>query len=86
MHFPGTFSLLLGVVIAVPAPLPAQGQPLTKPKTQAGAAGKPARPKLTPQQERGYQMLESAEAEASGLQPDMRAFLLSSARNAIARS
>ena len=32
--------------------------------------------KRTPEQERGLRLLNSAEAEAAGLQPDMRAFVL----------
>jgi hypothetical protein len=34
------------------------------------------RPKLTPQQEHGLLLLKVAQAEATGLQPDMRAFVL----------
>ena len=41
--------------------------------------------KLTPQQERGLRLLKAAEAEAAGLQPDMRAFVLWRASYAYAK-
>jgi hypothetical protein len=59
--------------------LPAQNAPTKKstpivPSTKNPA--KPAKAKLTPQQEHGLRLLSSAESEAPGLQPDMRAFVL----------
>jgi hypothetical protein len=41
--------------------------------------------KLTPEQEHGIRLLQSAEAEAAGLEPDMRAFVLSRVANAYRR-
>ena len=53
---------------------PAYAQTSTAPpeRTQKKAAEL----KRTPQQERGLRLLESAQAEAAALQPDMRAFVL----------
>ena len=47
-------------------------------KTPAKAAQKPpaAKAKLTPDQQRGLRLLKASEAEAAGLQPEMRAFVL----------
>ncbi|HJT68822.1 MAG TPA: hypothetical protein VJ731_01410 [Terriglobales bacterium] len=42
------------------------------------------KPKLTPDQERGLRLLKAAEAEAAGLEPDMRAFVLWRASHAYA--
>jgi len=36
----------------------------------------PSKPRLTPRQERGVRLLQSAEAEAADLQPDMQAYVL----------
>jgi hypothetical protein len=60
--------LLLSICLfgqSAPTPIPA--------KT---AQTKPVEPKLTPKEERGRRLLQSAEAEAAALQPDMRAFVL----------
>src|SRR6266496_2528307 len=40
------------------------------------ATQQPQQPKLTSQQEQGLRLLKAAEAEAAGLAPDMRAFVL----------
>ena len=46
----------------------------TQPKTPSRSQN--ASPKLTPEQQRGLRLLQAAEAESSGLQPKMRAFVL----------
>ncbi len=52
----------------------AQSKPAAKnPPTLKPAA---AKPKLTPEQVRGLRLLKASEAEAAGLQPEMRAFVL----------
>jgi hypothetical protein len=57
----------------------AQIAPATK-RGSSGTTGQPtqkaAPPKLTPQQEQGLRLLKAAEAEAGGLEADMRAFVL----------
>ena len=50
----------------------AQSKALTKEATRAPAA----KVKLTPEQQRGIRLLKASEAEAAGLQPEMRAFVL----------
>ena len=40
------------------------------------AKKKPPKPKLTLQQEQGLRLLQSAEAEAAGLEPPMRTYVL----------
>jgi hypothetical protein len=62
-------------------------QPATTVPAQATAAKKPsppstAKPKLTPAQEQGMQLLRSAQAEAAGLEPEMHAFVLWQVANA----
>ena len=44
--------------------------------TDAGGQKVTVEKKLTPKEERGHRLLQSAEAEAASLQPDMRAFVL----------
>jgi hypothetical protein len=56
-------------LIAQDKPAPAAPRPTPPAKTKA------PEPKLTPQQERGSLLLKNAEAEATGLQPDMRAYI-----------
>ena len=45
-------------------------------KNPANTEKKAAEPKLTKQQQRGLRLLQSAQAEAAALQPDMRAYVL----------
>ena len=54
-----------------PTPPSLQTQSLSKP-----TKNKPLRPKLTAQQRQGLRLLKSAEAEAAGLQPPMRTYVL----------
>ncbi len=72
-------------VFSVSAWAPAQDASVSKPATtvpaQAAPAKKlptpsPAKAKLTPAQEQGMRLLRSAQAEADGLEPEMRAFVL----------
>ncbi len=56
------------------AQAPAKKPPSTKSRAQL--SHKPPKPKLTAQQKLGLRQLEIAQAEAAGLQPDMRAFVL----------
>jgi hypothetical protein len=53
------------------APFPQTQSVASKP-----AKKKPPEPKLTPQQEQGLRLLKSAEAEAAGLEPAMRTYVL----------
>jgi hypothetical protein len=49
---------------------------VSSPKNPANTEKKAAEPKLTKQQERGLRLLQSAQAEAAALQPDMRTYVL----------
>jgi len=53
-----------------------QDKPVAKKKLQDAAKAEPAKPKLTPDQELGYQTLELAESQARGLEPPMRSYSL----------
>ena len=50
-------------------------------KNAANTEKKAAEPKLTKQQQRGLRLLQSAQAEAAALQPDMRAYVLMEVAN-----
>ncbi len=52
----------------------AQSKPMAK--SVAPVKSVPAKPKLTPEQQRGLRLLKASEGEATGLQPEMRAFVL----------
>jgi hypothetical protein len=55
----------------------AQGPHSAKTAESTQSAKQPNRElKLTPEQQRGWRLLKSAEADAAGLEPDMRAFVL----------
>jgi hypothetical protein len=56
------------------AQVPTKSPLLTGSKAESSA--KPSQPKLTAQQKLGLAQLKTAQAEAAGLQPDMRAFVL----------
>ena len=62
------------IILLMVCALPGQERPKTaSPPTNMT---KPLKPKLTAQQEHGLRLLKAAQAEAPGLQPDMRAFAL----------
>jgi tetratricopeptide (TPR) repeat protein len=61
------------LLISLPAALCAQSSS-KHPKT--ASQSEVVAPKLTPGQERGLRLLQTAEAESAGLQPDMHAFVL----------
>jgi len=64
--------LFLSLVVSFPASF-AQVPPA---QTSSVKKSQPAQPKLTATQERGLRLLKAAEGEATGLAPDMRAFVL----------
>jgi hypothetical protein len=83
------FSLLLLTRLSFPQ-APASAAPAilkNPPSTPVAKSAKTdnAAPKLTLEQERGLRLLKAAEAEAAGLQPDMRAFVLWRASMAYAK-
>ncbi len=67
------FWVTLLLLISLPAVLCAQSSS-KHPKT--ASQSEVVAPKLTPGQERGLRLLQTAEAESAGLQPDMGAFVL----------
>ena len=63
----------------------APAKPQSSPAAKKDAKPESPAPKMTPDQERGLRLLKAAEAEAAGLQPDMRAFVLWRASMAYAK-
>jgi hypothetical protein len=63
--------VLPAVALALTFCLPAYSQ--ARPAAKTPTAPKP---KLTPEQQRGLRLLKASQAEAAGLQPEMRAFVL----------
>ncbi len=80
-HFPGKAFMSLPpparcalVLLLLSLLCLAQSKPAAK--NPAPAKPVPPKPKLTPEQQHGLRLLKASEAEAAGLQPEMRAFAL----------
>ena len=65
--------VLCAVTVTLLFSSPAYSQ--SKPAAKAATSTAP-KPKLTPEQQHGLRLLKASEAEAAGLEPDMRAFVL----------
>ena len=83
--WPSWLGILLAAFFPWPTLLWSQTSPEHATPAKKSEQAEAAKPKLTPEQERGLRMLKSAEAEAAGLQADMRAFVLWRASYAYAK-